>query len=304
MPDRLPKWQQEMLVSHRLPAAYLDYAQKWFAPLACALAKHQKSAGRPLLVGINGCQGSGKTTLCDYLTGELRHREGVRAVALSLDDFYHTRARRERLARQAHPLLMTRGVPGTHDMALLQQTLDALLAPSGDGPVAIPRFDKATDDRYPREHWDRVDEGVDLVLLEGWCLGARPQGEEALATPVNTLEREEDPDGTWRRHVNRALAREFEPLYGRIEQWVMLRAPSFDCVFRWRREQEQKLAAVTHSAATNRIMDEAQLARFIQFFQRLTLQCLEKLPDQVDYLYSLDEQRRVTDYRHAGEERR
>ena len=303
MPDRVPKWQQELLGNHRLPASYLDYAQTWFAPLANALAEHQKSAGRPLLVGLNGCQGSGKTTLCDYLTGALHHREGVRSVALSLDDFYHTRARREGLARQVHPLFMTRGVPGTHDMALLQQTLDALLAPSNNRPVAIPRFNKAVDDRYPRDRWDSVDEGVDLVLLEGWCLGARPQDEDVLATPLNRLEREEDPDGTWRRQVNRALSGEFEPLYRRIEQWVMLRAPSFDCVYRWRREQEQKLAAVSHDLDTNRIMDEAQLERFIQFFQRLTVQCLEQLPGQVDYLYSLDEQRRVTDYRCAGSER-
>ncbi len=290
-------WQRELLARHRLPAAYLDHARKWFNPLADALAEHQKSAGRPILVGINGCQGSGKTTLCDYLAGALGSRHGLSAVALSLDDFYHTRARRERLGRQVHPLFTTRGVPGTHDTALLQRTLDLLLSPDREEEAPIPRFDKARDDRRPRSAWDTAPPGVAVVLLEGWCLGARPQLKEALEPPVNDLERQEDSEGAWRGHVNRCLAREFEPLYGRIDQWVMMKAPGFDCVFRWRLEQEQKLAAAT--AGSQRLMDEEALRRFIQFFERLTRQCLEDLPDRVDFLYTLDGERNVVDLRHS-----
>ena len=92
------------------------------------------------------------------------------------------------------------------------------------------------------------------------------------------------------------LAREFEPLYQRVDQWVMLRAPSFDCVYRWRMEQEQKLAASAPAGASDRIMNEAQLSRFIQYYQRLTDHCLERLPAQVHHLYALDERRQVTAY--------
>ncbi len=288
-----PAWQEKLLAVHQLQPEYLEHAQKWFAPLAAALAAHQKSASRPLLVGVNGCQGSGKTTLCDYLCGELGAGHGLRALALSLDDFYHTRSRRQRLAQQVHPLLATRGVPGTHDTALLQRTLDLLLAGEPREAVPVPRFDKALDDRRPRSDWDVIDTGVDVVLLEGWCLGARAQPEEKLAQPVNDLEREEDVDGAWRHHVNRSLAREFEPLYARIDQWVMIRAPSFDCVFNWRLEQERKLAAAAAPASSHRIMDDAAVRRFIQFFQRLTLHCLECLPPRVDVLYTLDEKREI-----------
>jgi D-glycerate 3-kinase len=296
MPEELPQWQEDLLRRHHLPPAYLAHAQQWFAPLAKTLAEHQIGADHPVLVAVNGSQGSGKTTVCDYLRGSLQADYGLAVVSLSLDDFYLTRAQRQNLAQTVHPLLATRGVPGTHDMTLLNHTLDGLLDPAAAGPVAIPRFDKALDDRRPEALWDRITGGVDLVLLEGWCMGARAQTAVQLAEPVNALERDEDPKGHWRNYVNAVLAREFEPLYRRVDQWVMLCAPSFDCVYRWRMEQEQKLAASAASGASDRIMDAAQVSRFIQYYQRLTDHCLEHLPAQVHHLYALDEQRQVTVY--------
>ena len=127
-------------------------------------------------------------------------------------------------------------------------------------------------------------------------MGARAQTAAQLVTPVNVLEHDEDPQGNWRGYVNKVLEREFEPLYRRIDQWVMLRAPSFGCVFRWRMEQEQKLADRAADDGSNRIMDAAQVARFIQHYERLTLDCLKHLHRNVHYLYSLDEQRGITGY--------
>ena len=298
MPDGRSQWQEDFLRRHRLPQTYLVHAQKWFAPLAQALAEHQRGACRPVIVAVNGCQGSGKSTVCDYLRAALEADYALQAVSLSLDDFYLTHDQRLSLAQTVHPLLATRGVPGTHDMTLLKHTLNTLLDSAAPNPVAIPRFDKALDDRRPEADWDRVTDGVDLVLLEGWCLGARPQTVAELVEPVNALERDEDPRRDWRAYVNEVLAREFEPLYQRIDQWVMLQAPSFACVFRWRMEQEQKLAASAAAAASNRIMDAAQVSRFIQFYERLTGNCLRHLPRQVHHLYSLDGQRQITGYSH------
>lgn len=294
----LPQWQADILQRHQLPRAYLGHAQEWFAPLAAALAAHQNGARRPVLIALNGCQGSGKSTLCDYLCAALQAESGLKAVALSLDDFYLTHEQRQGLAQTVHPLLATRGVPGTHDMPLLQLTLNALLDPAAKEPVDIPRFDKALDERRPRADWDRITGGVDLVLLEGWCLGARAQSAAALAEPVNSLEREEDPQGYWRAYVNDILAADFEPLYRRIDQWVMLCAPSFASVLHWRLEQEEKLAARAAVDASNRIMDAEQVSRFIQYFERLTVSCLEHLPARVHHLFTLDEQRHITDRRY------
>lgn len=292
----LPTWQQAFLERHHLDIAYLEYARRWFAPLGETLAAHPDGAGAPGMVAVNGCQGSGKTTACDYLRAMLEAELGLRVLTLSLDDFYLTRAGRTDLADSVHPLLLTRGVPGTHDMGLLNATLDALLTPSRAQPVPVPRFDKARDDRRESSDWDKVEGKLDLVLLEGWCLGARPQAEEQLVKPVNALEREEDPDGSWRAYVNRALAREFLPLYQRFDSWVMLQAPSFDCVYRWRLEQEHKLAQAASGA-----MDDKQVARFIQHYQRLTEYCLATLPPEVDYLYTLDDQRRIMSSRPVWE---
>jgi D-glycerate 3-kinase len=297
-PNERLEWQEDILERHQLPRAYLAHAQEWFTPLVQALAAHQNGARRPVLIALNGCQGSGKSTLSDYLCAALQAECAVKAVALSLDDFYLTLEQRQGLAQTVHPLLATRGVPGTHDMRLLERTLNALLDPVAPESVDIPRFDKSVDDRRPPAHWDRVTGGVDLVLLEGWCLGARPQPVAALAEPVNNLEREEDPQGHWRAYVNEVLATEFEPLYQRIDQWIMLRAPSFDCVLRWRMEQEEKLAARTAADGSNRIMDAQQVSQFIQYYERLTVVCLEDLPARVHHLYTLDEQRRIRDYRY------
>ena len=291
------RWQAAFLARHKLPASYLDYAQRWFTPLARRLAEHQNGAARPVLVAVNGSQGSGKTTVCDFLRENLVQEHALRVVSLSLDDFYLTLEQRRRRASELHPLLRTRGVPGTHDMALLQATLDELLAPAMTR-VPIPRFSKAEDDRLARDAWDTVTGPLDIVLLEGWCLGVRPQPPEELDNAVNALERDEDRDGRWRELVNHAIGRDFEPLYRRVDQWVMLCAPSFDCVYNWRLQQEHKLAQRTVSG-NNRVMSDSEVARFIQFYERLTRQCLAQLPGRVHHLYRLDEERRVIEERHS-----
>ena len=288
----LPDWQQSLLQRHQLDPAYLANARYWYEPVADALVMHQLDAGRPILIAVNGSQGSGKSTMCAYLQQLIADKHELSVLTLSLDDFYYTHDQRLTLSQQIHPLFATRGVPGTHDMGLLERTLDALLATDCRGPVDVPRFDKAIDDRSPTA--ERVSAQVDIVLLEGWCLGARPQAIEYLVEPINALEKNEDPDGVWRNCVNERLARDFPPLYKRVDQWLMLQAPDFGCVFQWRLEQEQKLARSAGARGGRRILDEKQLRRFIQFYQRLTESCLEELPRQVDYLFVLDETRRVT----------
>ena len=295
--DVLPLWQERLLQRHQLPPSYLSSAQYWFDPLVDALAAHQNGAAGPVLVAINGSQGSGKSTLCTYLELAMAAKHQLRAVTLSLDDFYYTHKQRQTLAEEVHPLLVTRGVPGTHDLDLLNRTLDDLILHKPGHLVEIPRFDKALDDRIAKP--ERLQGEVDLVLLEGWCLGAPPQSVSELVDPVNALEAREDPDGIWRNHVNSILARDFAPLYQRVDQWVMLQAPSFECVYGWRLEQEQKLAKARGSQKDKRLMDEKQIARFIQHYQRLTEVCLEKLPDQVQHLFTLDETRGISNYRYA-----
>jgi D-glycerate 3-kinase len=280
------------LTGHHLPPQYLDLALRWFLPLINELALQRRRAQHPLLIGINGSQGSGKTTLAALLRAIFELRFGLHTIDLSIDDFYLPRDQRLRLAVEEHPLFATRGVPGTHDMPLMRKTLDALL--HGKGPVPIPRFDKATDDRAPEQRWQSVNAPLDMVILDGWCLGTPAQEEEDLATPVNRLEANEDPEGEWRRYVNQQIIDHYQPLYDQIDIWVMLEAPSFDCVYRWRLEQEKKLAdSLADSELSNRVMSPAELARFIQHYQRLTTHTLKMLPQRVHYLFELDAERNI-----------
>lgn len=301
MSQCLLNWQKTFLRLHALPESYLQQAQKWFDPLAASLLKSQTDAGVPILVAVNGCQGSGKSTLADYLVASLNASDKVSTVALSLDDFYYTHAQRVHLAQTVHPLLLTRGVPGTHDMSLLNTTLDELMIGSKSSIISIPRFDKARDDRRPQSDWDSVKRPLDIVIVEGWCLGASAQSEHQLIAPVNDLEAEEDSSGQWRSHVNQVLAQQFPPLYERVHQWIMLQAPCFDCVFRWRLEQERKLADSLSPNSGIKLMSDAEIAKFIQYYQRITERCLIDLPGRVNHLFRLGEHRDIVDYAYAAQ---
>ncbi len=231
------------------------------------------SHARPVAVGLAGAQGSGKSTMAARLRVLLEAR-GLRAAVLSLDDLYLTRAERAALGRDVHPLLATRGVPGTHDVALACRTIDALL--SGSGTVAAPRFDKTTDDRAPPHGWPMHGTPVDVVLFEGWCVGARPLPEDRLENPVNLLEEEEDVQGSWRRHVNAALGGGYARIFGRLRLIVLLRSPGFEAVHGWRMQQERGLEWSPGRAAG--MMDEVALRRFIAHYERLTRWMLHDEP--------------------------
>jgi len=266
-----------LIAEEGLPENYRDIVDQHWRPLSEDIAERYE--GRPLIVGINGSQGSGKTTLCRFLEALLlEHNQ--RAITISLDDIYLTRQERSDLARDCHPLFATRGVPGTHDVALGQSILDALL----DGlPVDLPRFDKAIDDRTsaPTEILTRND----VILLEGWCVGAVPQPEAALVAPLNRLEAEEDPDAIWRREINRRLATDYAEFFGRIDTLVMLEVDRFEAVRAHRELQEQKLAASRPEGTA--VMDGAALDRFMMHYERLTRWMLEEMPARADIVIGI-----------------
>lgn len=256
--------------------------------LADALCKRIEEAVRsasrlPLVVGICGAQGSGKSTLAAHLAERLGGA-GLRLATLSLDDLYKTRSERQRMAREVHPLFATRGVPGTHDVAL---GLDAIAALERGEAAPLPRFDKGADDRAPRAAWPLAPAGTQVLLLEGWCVGARPQAD--VSEPVNALEAQEDPSGLWRSHANAALAGEYQHLFARIDLLVLLAAPGWEVVAKWREQQEAELRAKGGAA----VMNPAAVSRFIQHYERLTRWILEEMPMRADLTVRLGENREV-----------
>lgn len=281
---------QDFIDREALPPSYRDTVEQWFLPLAEIVLGKVAQSRRTLIVGISGCQGSGKSTLAELLVLLLKQMMGLRCINLSIDDFYHTHAHRQELARTVHPLLATRGVPGTHDVALAIATLKAL---SSEGEVAIPRFNKGIDDRAPQESWPHLLAPVDVVVLEGWCLSVGPQSEEELVAPINELEANEDAEGRWRRYVNTQLLGPYKEFYDMVDFLVFLKAPDFAKVYEWRQRQEDKLAARVRGEDAKRVMNPAQLKRFIQHYERLTRHGLNTLPERADVVFDLTDQQTI-----------
>lgn len=235
------------------------------------------------VLGVSGSQGSGKSTLAKALVAELRGR-GVASEVLSIDDLYLSREARQQLAADVHPLLATRGVPGTHDVGL---GLSVFAALDVGEPVRLPRFDKASDEpRVPAE-WPQVS-ALKVLVFEGWCVGARPQPTALLSEPVNALEGREDPAAVWRSFVNAQLGSVYQGLFGRIDAQVFLAAPDFAVVKDWRLQQERDIAGQGLA-----VMNEADIARFVQHYQRLTEWMIEDMPRRADLTARLDRNRRV-----------
>lgn len=225
------------------------------------VARHARPGHTPL-IGIAGAQGSGKTTLARAAASRLG------AAHLSLDDVYLTRAERQAMAPDIHSLFAVRGPPGTHDLALLEQTIAALRAAGADSRTPLPAFDKLADDRAPEADWPVFTSRPSAVLIDGWCLGATPQAEAELVAPTNALEARLDGEGLWRGVVNAALNGPYAEAFARFDATLFLKAPSFDAVLDWRCEQEAGLMGL--SPADLPAARRAELAVFIQHFERIT----------------------------------
>ena len=240
------------------------------------------AARRCKVIGISGSQGSGKSTLAKIVVEHLQ-RADVQAVSVSLDDFYLSRSERNALAKKIHPLLKTRGVPGTHDTNWLQNTLKTVQSARSRELVsfALPIFDKASDDRCGERN-----AACEVLVLEGWCLGVQAQATLSLAEPINELERIEDAQGIWRSWVNEQTPLSYQPLWNEIDYWVQLRPPSFAQVEQWRSQQEQQIAP-------DRRMSPEVLRRFIDHYERLTKWQWECAPWRPGLLVELAEDHRV-----------
>lgn len=277
----------EFMARHRLPAVFRDLIARHYSPLATWLRNIQKPGG-VLFVGVNGAQGTGKSTLADYLRLALESAAGWRVAVLSIDDFYLTKLERQRLAEQIHPLLATRGVPGTHNMQMLASTIEQLRTLAVTESLAIPRFDKAIDDRAASNNWPILSGPIDMILLEGWCVGTTNQQDCELTQPVNSLEEREDASGSWRHYVNTQLKQAYAELFAQLDALIFLRAPGFGAIRRWRMEQEEKLAESLSGSAEG-VMSADQILVFIQHYERLTRWNLEILPSSAEVVLELNE---------------
>ena len=245
------------------------------------------SLRKPLIIGLAGGQGSGKTTFAQFLKLILEKRYNLKTISVSIDDIYKTKKERIKISKKINKLFLIRGVPGTHDVNFLTKFFTALKNNSLNKYFLIPKFDKSIDDRLPKNKWHYVDKKIDIFILEGWCVGARAEeNNRNLKKPINKLEALEDKNFKWRFKVNHQLKNDYKELFSFIDLMIYLKVPNFNKVLAWRSLQEKKLAYLRKNISKNKnkIMSESEIKRFIMFYERITKKMLIDMPKFADII--------------------
>jgi len=245
-----------------------------YIPISFWIENKYKEKGKTLFLGFSGGQGSGKTTVVKILKIILKKFFKRKIHVSSIDDFYKTLEDRKKMSNKIHPLFRIRGVPGTHDINLAKRFFN-FVKRGKFKKIKLPKFEKAEDDRLKKKYWYSVKKNPEIVILEGWCVGAKPQLGSLIKKPINILEKYEDKDLIWRRHVNEKLKKEYKKLFAMIDHFIFMKIPSSKMVFKWRLLQEKKLQQKFH--LNKKIMSYNEIKRFIMFYERITLQMMKDL---------------------------
>ncbi len=272
---------------------------EYFNAYAHRLAQLAEASSRPVIVGLNGAQGSGKSTLSQYLSQMMPMHLGVDCHVLSIDDFYLSKAKRKKLAASVHPLLAIRGVPGTHDVPRLLDALAGFIEPAVQS-VTVPIFDKLKDDRTRRVHKIQKSAKPTIVLFEGWCVGIPAQRQLALSVPASSFEFSNDNNGVWRSYVNERLGADYADVFKLLDRLSMLKPPCFEAVYDWRVDQEIRLVARRRRESRSesiRGMSVKEVGEFVENFRRLTCHALEVLPGIANETWELQADRLVLEER-------
>ena len=247
---------------------------------------------RPLMIGLAGGQGSGKTTISSILTLILKKYFKLKVFKVSIDDFYKTRKDRKLLSKNKHSLLMTRGVPGTHDVDLMLKFFKKVKSKSFKN-LKIPKFNKAIDDRCKKSLWYKLKSKPDVIIFEGWCVGAKAQTNKQLQKPINSLEKVYDQGIKWRSHVNNQLKTKYKTLFKQLDGLLYLKAKNFNILRNWRIKQERKLLVQTKNKKNLRIMSSGDVINFMQTYQRITQQMFKDAIKSSSIIMSLNNNHQI-----------
>ena len=261
---------------------------KFYLPLSQWIYSIYKKNNKTKVIGLSGGQGAGKSTITGILKFILKRKYGLDLCVFSIDDFYKTKAERRRMSKKIHPLFLTRGVPGTHDLSLINKTIRRLKRRNFK-TVLIPKFDKSIDDRFRKSKWQKIKNPPDIIIFEGWCIGARHQKNSDLKKSLNSIERKHDTNLSWRKVVNNHLKNQYRKLFSKIDKLVYLKAPNFEHIFKWRLLQEQKMKL---TSKTKKIMSKSQVKEFIMFYERITRHMMKDFSKISDLTIFLDKNHR------------
>ena len=247
---------------------------------------------KPLIIGVAGGQGTGKTTITSILSLILRTYFKLNVFKVSIDDFYKTRNERRILSLTEHPLLITRGVPGTHDHKIISNFFKKVKKKNFKN-IKLPKFDKSIDDRCKKKLWYKLNFRPDVVILEGWCVGAKAQNNTKLKKPINSLERVKDRNLIWRKYVNTQLKTNYKKLFNYLDEIVYLKSSSFKLLQEWRIKQEKKLRLNSKRKNNLKIMSKGDVINFMQTYQRITQNMFKDAPKYASIIFKLDSKHQI-----------
>ena len=260
-------------------------------PICFWISKRVKK-NKPLMIGLAGGQGSGKTTISSILTLILQKYFKLNVFKISIDDFYKTRRDRRLLSKNKHPLLMTRGVPGTHDIDLMLRFFKKIKDKNFKS-LEVPTFNKSIDDRYPKNLWRKIESKPDVIIFEGWCVGARAQTASQLKKSINSLEKVHDQSIKWRTYVNNQLKNKYKILFNQLDGLLYLKAKNFNLLKEWRLKQERKLWIQTKNKKNLKIMSSRDIINFMQTYQRITQQMFKDALKSSSIIMSLNSNHQI-----------
>ena len=267
----------------------LGQLKKFYIPISKMIKNEFIKNKKTRVIGLTGGQGTGKSTISAILKIILKEAYKLETVIFSIDDFYKTFTERKKMSKKINSLFLTRGVPGTHDTKMLFQCIKNLKNNSFKKMI-IPQFDKSIDDRFPKNKWLKVRKKPNIVIFEGWCVGATPQKNKDLNFPINKLEKQKDNKKIWRKKVNSELKINYKKIFNLIDKLIFLKVPSFKYVFKWRLLQEKKLRITGNG---NKTMNDKQIKNFVMYYERITKHMLKTTPNKSDTIISIDKKHRL-----------
>ena len=267
----------------------LGQLNKFFLPICKMIEEDYLKKRKTRVIGLTGGQGTGKSTISNILKIILKEAHGLETVIFSIDDFYKTFRERKMLSKKINTLFLTRGVPGTHDTEMLYKCIKNLKNKNFK-KFMIPKFDKSSDNRSPKNKWLKIKKKPNIVIFEGWCVGVEAQKNKDLIIPINKLEKQRDKKKIWRKQVNLELKKKYKKIFYLIDKLIFLKVPSFKYVFKWRLLQEQKLRITSRGKKT---MTDKEIKIFIMYYERLTKHMLKTLPRTADTVIGIDEKHRL-----------
>ena len=267
----------------------LGQLNKFYLPISKMIMKEYFRKKKTKVIGLTGGQGTGKSTISNILKIILKEAYSLNTVIFSIDDFYKTLQERKKMSKKINSLFLTRGAPGTHDIKMLLQCIKNLKS-NKFKKFIIPKFDKSIDDRSSKSKWLKVKKKPNIVIFEGWCVGATAQKNKDLNLPINKLEKHKDNKKIWRKKVNSELKKNYKKVFNLIDKLIFLKVPSFKYVLKWRLLQEKKLKITSKG---NKTMTDKQIKNFVMYYERITKHMLKTLPKKSNITVSIDESHRL-----------